>query len=300
MIDISVVIPSYNSQNYLRSTLEGIAAQNFSGEFEVVLVDCSDTMEVQTICESFDFVRYEHVDERFTPGVGRNLGAKIARGRLLAILDSDVVLLPETLESAWQYYSRGYRVFGGALELNERVKTTVASYLEHYFYNHECQKGRPTCARDNLSSALMFIEKDLFIEQKGFKDIPRVQDTEFTERLASSGYQLTFNPFAIGLQIQDAPMNKVFRKVHISGRNLYYIRYKKLNLIKKIALFLLLPLLTIFKISRIVIRHLVYQSTRNRFITLLLSPLFALAGLFWMGGLYRSMIFGGGISSKRD
>ena len=300
MTDISVVIPSYNSQDYLRSTLEGIATQTFSGEIEVVLVDCSETNEVQKICESFDFVRYEHVVERFTPGVGRNLGAKIVRGKLLVILDSDVVLLPETLENAWQYFSQGNRVFGGALELNEQVKTTVASYLEHFFYNHECQKGRPICARNNLSSALMFIEKDLFIEQKGFKDIPRVQDTEFTERLASSGYKLTFNPLAIGLQIQDAPMSKVFRKIHIGGRNLYYIRYKNLNRVKKIALFLFLPLLTLLKIIRIVVRHLAYQGTRNRFITLLLSPLFVLAGVVWMGGLYRSMLFDGGISSKRD
>jgi len=300
MTHISVVIPSYNSQDNLRNTLDGIAVQTFSGEFEVVLVDCSETDEVQIICESFGFVKYERVNERFNPGVGRNLGAKIARGTLLAFVDSDVVILPETLESAWQYYSKGNRIFGGALELNERMETTVASYLEHYYFNHECQMGRPICTRDNLSSALMFIEKDLFIEQKGFKDIPRVQDTEFTERLASTGHQLTFNPSAIGLQIQDSPMKKVFRKIFISGMNLYYIRYKNLNLIKKFALFLLLPLLTMLKILRIILRHLVYQSTRNRLITLLLSPLFTLAGICWMSGLYRSMIFGGGISSKRD
>ena len=300
MTQISVVIPSYNSQDNLRNTLDGIAGQVFSGEFEVVLVDCSETDEVQEICEYFDFVRYERVNERFNPGVGRNLGAKIAQGKLLAFVDSDVVMMPETLESAWQFYAKGNRVFGGALELNERVETTIASYLEHYYYNHECQMGRPICPRNNLSSALMFIEKDLFIEQKGFKDIPRVQDTEFTERLGSNGYQLSFNPSAIGLQIQNSPLTKVLRKIYISGRNLYFIRYKKLNPIKKIALFILLPLLTLLKILRIVIRHLTYQSTRNRFITLLLSPFFVLAGIFWMSGLYRSMIFGGGISSKRD
>ena len=300
MTHISVVIPSFNSQGNLRDTLDGIAAQVFSGEYEVVLVDCSETDEVKIICESFDFVRYERVNERFNPGVGRNLGAKIARGTLLAFVDSDVVMLPETLESAWQYYSKGNRIFGGALELNERVETTAASYFEHYYFNHECQKGRSICTRNNLSSALMFVEKGLFIEQKGFKDIPRAQDTEFTERLASSGYQLTFNPSAIGLQIQDRPMNKVFSKIYIGGRNLYFIRYKNLSWIKKGALFLLLPLLTMLKVFRIIIRHLAYQSPRNRFITILLSPLFALAGIFWMSGLYRSMIFGGGISSKRD
>ena len=300
MIHISVVIPSYNSQDNLRNTLDGIAGQIFSGEFEVVLVDCSETDEVQKVCESFNFVRCERVDERFNPGVGRNLGAKIARGTLLAFVDSDVVMSPESLENAWRYYSKGNRIFGGALELNESVETTAASYLEHYYFNHECQMGRPICTRSNLSSALMFVEKGIFIEQNGFKDIPRAQDTEFTERLASSGYQLTFNPTVIGLQIQDRPMNKVFSKIYISGRNLYFIRYMNLKWIKKTALFLLLPLLTMLKASRIIIRHMAYQSPRNRLITILLSPLFVLASICWMSGLYRSMIFGGGISSKRE
>jgi len=300
MTQISVVIPSYNSEDYLRSTLDGIASQEFSGNFEVVLVDCSDTDKVQAIGNSYEFVKFEHVTERFTPGMGRNIGAKIARGCLLAFVDADVVLMPNTLESAWQFYSSGNRVFGGALELNERAKSTVASYFEHFYYNHENQRGMPVSIRNNLSSALMFVEKDLFLEQQGFKDIPRVQDTEFSERLVSNGFQLGFNPEAVGLQIQDSPMCKVFRKIHISGRNLYYIRYRSLAVGGKIALFTFLPILTVLKVFRIEIRHLVYQNTRNRIIALLLFPFFTLAGFYWMTGLYRSMIFGGGISSKRD
>ena len=300
MIHISVVIPSYNSQDHLRDTLEGLASQTFGGEFEVVLVDCSDTDEPRRIGDSYDFVRFEHVGERFTPGIGRNIGAELAHGSLLTFVDSDVVLLPDALESAWQFYCSGNSVFGGALELNERVPTTIASYFEHFYYNHECQKGRPVSSRNNLSSALMFIDKALFIEQGGFKDIPRVQDTEFTERLLANGHYLSFNPAAIGLQIQDSPLGKVFRKIFISGRNLYFIRYQNQDLAKKIVFFLFLPLLSTLKILRIVVRHLAYQNTRNRLITVLLTPLFALAGVLWMGGLYRSMIFGGGISSRRD
>jgi len=300
MIHISVVIPSYNSQDHLKGVMEGLASQTFDGEFEVVVVDCSNTDEPRRIAGKYDFVRFEHVDKRFSPGVGRNIGAELARGKLLTFVDSDVVLLPGALETAWQFYSIGNLVFGGALELNERVPTTVASYFEHFYYNHECQKGRPISSRNNLSSALMFIDKALFIEQGGFKDIPRVQDTEFTERLVTNGYQLLFNPAAVGLQIQDSPLRKVFRKIFISGRNLYFIRYQNKGLVKKIVFFLLLPLLAILKVFRIIARHLTYQNTRNRLITLLLTPLFAMAGVFWMCGLYQSVLFGGGISSRRD
>ena len=300
MVQISVVIPSYNSQDYLPDTLEGLSRQRFDGEFEVVLVDCSETDVVKKLCDCYHFVRYEYVSERFSPGVGRNIGAEIGQGVLLAFLDSDVVLLPNSLQNAWNHYSSGNEVFGGALELNEKVGTTIASYFEHYYYNHESQRHRPVCQRSNLSSALMFVDRKVFIEHGGFKDIPRIQDTEFTERLVKHGYSLSFTPLAVGLQIQDSSFNKVLRKIHISGRNLYFVRYQGRSPGNKILLFLFLPLLTLLKILRIVCRHLTYQNARNRLITILLTPLFLLGGVFWMGGLYRSMIFGGGISARRD
>lgn len=298
---ISIVLPSYNSQDHLPKTLASLSTQALDGDYEVIVVDSSDNgQQVATICHAYPHVRYHRVAERFNPGTGRNIGAKMARGCLLIFLDTDVSLEPGALMAAWNYYQQGHKIFGGALELDIETGPDCAAYLEHYFFNHESQKGRPICSRSNLSSALMLFDRELFLQHDGFSDLPRMQDTELTERLIREGYELTFCPSIVGRQIQDAPLDKVFRKILINGKNLYFIRYESMPVWKKGVFFVTLPALTGFKIARIVGRHLRYQDMRGKLITVGLVPLLAWSGGYWMVGLYRSMILGGGISSKRD
>jgi GT2 family glycosyltransferase len=146
----------------------------------------------------------------------------------------------------------------------------------------------------------MVFQRDVFLNEGGFQDIPRMQDTELTERLCRHGYELYFTPDVVGLQTQDSSISKVLRKIYINGQNLYFIRYADSPRMKKVALVLSLPLLSALKVSRIVLRHLRYQTVKNKLVTLAIAPLLYLGGLYWMLGLYRSLLFGGAIHDKRD
>lgn len=297
---VSVIVPSYQSQGVLPGTLQALREQRTELNYEVIVVDCSPGDDVERICRDFPFVRFIHQSERFNPGIGRNLGAEVARGELLLFLDSDVILAPDALDQAHRFYRGDHLIFNGALELNEAHADGPAAYLEHYFFNHESQKGRRVFERSNLSSALMAVDRRVFEQDGGFRDIPRMQDTEMTERLRAKGHRLWFCPDVVGLQIQDAPLNKVFRKIYINGKNLYFIRYEGRSRAFKAAFSGLLPAITSLKIARIVVRHLRYQDARGRLITILLTPLLTASGLCWMTGLYESLIWGGEISKRRD
>ena len=192
-------------------------------------------------------------------------------------------------------------MFGGALEIYKmKYRSKFAAHLEHFYYNHESQKGRPLCKRANLSSALMFFDTKLFAHFKGFKDIPRIQDTELTERVASQGYDLYFCPDVLGYQIQDSTFKDIIRKVFISGSNLYVVRYKpNTSFCKRIFFFLLLPLMSLFKISRIIIRHLKFGSWQDKIKTIILSPGLYLCGLVWMLGVYRALLTNAALHKTR-
>lgn len=301
MTNISIVIPSYNAQDNLAITLAALGSQAFSGRFDVIVVDCSESDAVEKICAGFDFARCHREPERFNPGIGRNLGAERADGELLIFVDADVVLQDDALEQAWSFYRSGHKIFGGALELNEAKTVGVASYLEHYFFNHESQRGRPERPRANLSSALMAFQRALFLKKGRFKDIPRMQDTELTERMVSQGYELGFNPRFVGLQTQDSPMRKVLGKIMINGRNLYFIRYRDRSVAFKALIAALLPFVALAKVGRIILRHLLYQKTpRGKLITVGLIPLLIGAGGYWMLGFYRSLIGREEMSTRRD
>lgn len=297
---LSVVIPSFNTEKHLAATLQALNDQHTEFTYEIIVVDCSPTDAVREICASFPEVKFHYESDRFNPGRGRNIGANIAEGDLLLFVDADVNLSPGTLDATWAFYNEGYQVFGGALELNESTVTGAASRLEHYFFNHESHPTRPVSTRANLSSALLASDRSLFLEFGGFQDIPRMQDTELTERLASNGIPLLFNPAMVGQQSQDAPLHTVLRKIFITGKNLFYIRYQRLPAVKKVAMFLLLPLLALFKVGRIFCRHMRYQTSTQKMKTVLISPLLAIGGLSWMAGLYSSLMFGGGIGQARD
>ena len=49
---ISVVLPVYNGQNYIREAIESILAQTYAN-FELVISDNASTDETQVICEEY-------------------------------------------------------------------------------------------------------------------------------------------------------------------------------------------------------------------------------------------------------
>ena len=295
----SVVIPSYESQENLGATLDALLGQSAATEMEVIVADCSDTDAVEKICANVG-VRCHRVSERFNPGTGRNIGAELASGELLIFVDADVILAPDAVQQALRAHASGYQAFGGALEVNVDKSIGIATYVEHYFFNHEGQKGRPPQARSNLSSALSAFDRKLFLDEGGFTNIPRMQDTEFSERLVRNGHELRYVPAMVGYQIQDSPLPKVFGKIRVNGENLYSIRYKDEPLQKRLILAATLPAITAAKVGRIIARHLRFQDTFGRKMTIRVAPHLIAAGGYWMAGFYTSMRNGGTINAKRD
>lgn len=293
---LSIVIPSYQSADNLPQTLDALSAKMSADVLEIIVVDCSEDDAVANICALYRDVKLIRCKDRFNPGEGRNIGATRAVGDYLVFIDSDVVLENGALDAIELHARQDYPAFGGALELNKEHASS-SSYIEHYYFNHESQSKRPVCIRKNLSSALMVIKKDLFESVKGFSNIPRMQDTELTERLGAMGYKLHFFPDIIGRQIQDSPLKKVFRKVYINGNNSYFLRYAKQSFLIRAGLFLFLPLLMLLKVTRINWRHLCYSDTGVKF--LFVFPSMYLCGSIWMLGFYKGMLVSKGISKGR-
>lgn len=298
-MNASVIIPSYESQEILPDTLDALLAQTAADRMEVIVVDCSDTDAVEKICADKG-VRCQGEAKRFNPGTGRNIGAELATGDLLIFVDADVLLAADAVHEALTAYEHGHKAFGGALEVNVAKSIGVATYVEHYFFNHESQKGRPAQQRSNLSSAFSAFDRELFLDAGGFTNIPRMQDTEFTERLARAGQELRYVPSMVGYQIQDSPLPKVFGKVKVNGENLYAIRYADQPASKRVMLGVALPAITFAKVGRIIARHLRWQDADGRKMTVRVAPHLFAAGGYWMSGFYKSMLKGGTINAGRD
>lgn len=97
---ISIIIPVYNVENYLKECLDSVANQTYT-DFEAILVDDGSTDNSVAICD-----KYAQCDSRFKVfhkannglSSARNYGLDRAKGDYLVFIDSDDVLSFNALE----------------------------------------------------------------------------------------------------------------------------------------------------------------------------------------------------------
>lgn len=93
MCKVSVIIPVFNANPYLRDCLKSVLQQDRAWEYEVVLVDDGSTDNVLSILSEFKEQNPSRVRvvsiEHSGVSVARNAGLRIANGEYISFVDSD-------------------------------------------------------------------------------------------------------------------------------------------------------------------------------------------------------------------
>ena len=140
---VSVIIPVYNSVQYLRICIESVIKQTLN-EIEIICINDGSTDG------SLDILReYEKKDNRITvidqenkgAGAARNAGLNIAKGEYLAFLDSDdffdLNMLKYSYDKAIEYNAD--IVLVGTNYINKENKLTDAHWFVQFIYLPEKQ-----------------------------------------------------------------------------------------------------------------------------------------------------------------
>jgi glycosyltransferase involved in cell wall biosynthesis len=97
---VSVVVPAYNASVYIGAALDSVFAQTYT-DYEVIVVNdgSPDTEELEKVLAPYrQRIAYVKQENR-GPSGARNTAIGMARGRYVALLDSDDMWLPEYLEA---------------------------------------------------------------------------------------------------------------------------------------------------------------------------------------------------------
>lgn len=108
MVKVSVIVPVYNSEKYLKETVSSLLNQSLR-DIEIVLVDDGSTDTSGEICESL-----KKEDKRILVfhqtnlGIckARNKGIEVASGEYIAFCDNDDAMMPNCLELSYSCASQ--------------------------------------------------------------------------------------------------------------------------------------------------------------------------------------------------
>lgn len=137
--DVSVIVPCYNSQEYLNECLKSILQQKTNFDFEVIAVNDGSTDDTGSILDAFA-KKYNRlrvitqVNKGFSGA--RNTGISESRGKYLIFVDSD------------DYISEGY--IDGLMEAAISKETDITACCYYSFYNNKKYKVvRPKNEQDS-------------------------------------------------------------------------------------------------------------------------------------------------------
>src|SRR3989338_9215118 len=204
MINLSIIIPSHNSQNTIHTPLLSLNNSEFRSfkNIEVIIVDDkSKDRTLKKIKEILSVLKYKvtvyPLRKNIGPAKARNYGVKKAKGEYILFLDSDVELAKSTLRYAFQF----------AKEKQVKAFTGIWHYRQKsgkFFPNFKAMRDwvywfieREKYARYYLfSTRIAGIEKKLFQIIGGFDETfpePTVEDIELTYRFEKNS-KIRFSP----------------------------------------------------------------------------------------------------------
>lgn len=107
MKPITVFMPVYNSEKYLKKSIESILNQSFK-DFELLIINDGSTDNSLTIIKGFDDKRIRLVNNDKNMGLPytRSKGLRLAKGKYIAIMDSDDIAYENRLKEQYDYLER--------------------------------------------------------------------------------------------------------------------------------------------------------------------------------------------------
>lgn len=98
MLKVSVIIPCYNAEDFIKEAIESVLSQSFQN-FEILVVDNNSKDQSKAIIESFQDDRVKYLKQEIQgEAAARNKGIEEASGEYIAFLDADDLWKTNKLE----------------------------------------------------------------------------------------------------------------------------------------------------------------------------------------------------------
>lgn len=219
---ISIIVPVYNVESYLKQCIDSILAQSYKN-LEIILVDDGSTDRSGQICDQYaEKDSRIHVVHKANGGLSsaRNAGLKICHGDYLGFVDSDDYIDPDM-----------YKVLLDNLFQEDADISACEFYWTYSDYTESSGNENAYFIFPGKEAA-----KSLFVHSKTFSiGVKRVVWNKLYRRnvfFPGKGNNIIFPEKKFGEDNYVTPMVLYHaRRVVYSGRNLYFYRQREGSLV---------------------------------------------------------------------
>jgi glycosyltransferase involved in cell wall biosynthesis len=165
MLTLTIVIPAYNEQIYIKACLDSIASQTQMPD-QVIVVDNNSSDNTAKLAGRYSFVTLKK-ENRQGVVFARNKGFECAASKLICRIDADTILPPDWVEKIKHEYRQAGEpaLYASTSPSTFRNKLSAICYVLHritYFWPSRLLMGHNTVVGSN-----MFITNELWQAVKG-------------------------------------------------------------------------------------------------------------------------------------
>ena len=189
---ISVVVPAFNSARTIERCVAALGMQETEHAFEVLVVDSGQDATCELAARALPSVRTIRLPERAVAPVARNVGARAARGEILAFIDSDAYADREWINNVVRAAATGYDLVCGSIE-NANPHSAVARAEQLLMFN-EFLPDLPAGPSWFALSGNMVLPRTSFDRFGPFVAVRAAEDIVFSRKLLAAGGRVFFYP----------------------------------------------------------------------------------------------------------
>ncbi len=196
-MQVSVIIPTYNSAEKIQKCIEGLENQSLPREqYEIIVVDDGSTDETALIKEN-DTIHY-YFQENRGPAAARNRGVELAKGNIVLFTDSDCIPDRDWIEQMVSpFQDLEIAAVKGTYKSNQRSLWARFAQVE-FAERYKLLLG--TEYIDMIDTYSAGYRKEVFCSMGGFDisfPVPNNEDTDLSYRMSLSGHKMVFKPNAV-------------------------------------------------------------------------------------------------------
>lgn len=203
---VSVIIPTYNVDKFIKEAIDSIINQSYKNLEIIIVDDCSvdDTFRILKDCESIDKrIRIFRNDINSGISYTLNQALKHAKGEYIARMDGDDISLLNRISSQVNY-----------LESNPNMDLIGTNIIKIDENGSSLSRNSRIIDPDLINKTLLISSplahptwlgrRGVFTHLKGYRNVAPAEDYDFLLRLTSFGYKFTnINVDGLKLRIRE-------------------------------------------------------------------------------------------------